>query len=520
MSTGSKSAKFDRRSWGAAGGIAAAVVIGVFVNVLASRHYQRFDWTEAGLYTLHPTTIETIKDLSEPIEITVLLATGDPLELTVRHLLVAYGAKSTRLVVRFVDPERETAAFLALQQKHSITLGRTDSGQLVSDAAIVVSRGSHHHFIASDGLVAITERGARPRVELVLTAAIRRVLAGEAPQVCFTSGHGEPSLEQGGATGLLALGGRLEKNNYAVRTLPPAHTIRGDDPIRSCRVVVIAAPTRALPVTEVERLSGFARSGGNMLVALGPVPNPSEAGYVKMGVGPLLAVLGVRMNRDFVFERDESRRVAGGFGETFIAQLGRHRLSESLLAGGGVDVRISVASSIEKLPTFEGKVDPLLTTSESSFAMADFFAWAKDPSQSPEPEASDRRGPLTIAIASERVVAQEGKATKGPSARAVVIGSPSVAYGGTWQDPQWRGTTLFTESALSWLTAAPMVLDIPAKRTHAPLTVTHDLLRQVLLLLVCVVPLSMLLIGVAVRSRRTKTKGARRPTTATKGDSK
>ncbi|MFP6686648.1 MAG: hypothetical protein VB934_18145, partial [Polyangiaceae bacterium] len=150
---------------------------------------------------------------------------------------------------------------------------------------------------------------------------------------------------------------------------------------------------------------------------------------------------------------------------------------------------------------------------------ADFFAWAKDPSQSPEPEATDRRGPLTIAIASERVVAQEETATKRPSGRAVVIGSPSVAYGGTWQDPQWRGTTLFTESALSWLAAAPMVLDIPAKRTHAPLTVTYDLLRQVLLLLVCVVPLSMLLIGVAVRSRRTRTKGSRRRTTATKGDS-
>jgi hypothetical protein len=117
------------------------------------------------------------------------------------------------------------------------------------------------------------------------------------------------------------------------------------------------------------------------------------------------------------------------------------------------------------------------------------------------------------------VIDQKDSNTKQVSARAVVIGSPSVAYGGTWQDAQWRGTTLFTESALSWLAAAPMVLDIPAKRTHAPLTVTNDLLRQVLLLLVCVVPLSMLLIGVAVRSRRAKTKSGRRPTTATEGDS-
>jgi hypothetical protein len=497
-------------AFGAAGGIAAAVVIAVLLNVLAARHYQRFDWTEAGLYTLTPVTTQTLQDLSEPIEITVLLAAGDPLGLTVRHLLDAYGAKSRRLVVRYVDPERDAAAFLAIQQKYAIALGRTDSGQLVTDAAIVVARGKRHHFIASSDLVAIDQRGARPRVERVLTASIRRVVAGEAPRVCFTTGHGEPSLDQGGKAGLLTFAGRLEKNNYNVSGLIPLRDVRGDDPITTCRVVVVAAPARMLPATEVARLVAFAQRGGNLMVALGPVPNDADAGYVKMGLVPLLRELGVRQRDDFVFERAQAKRTTSGFGETFLASLRGHRITDGLMAGGGVDVVLTVASSLEILPTFAGNVSPLLVTSDEAFGMADFFAWARDPTQTPEPDKTDFRGPLTVAVASERVrptTTGTTGTTESNTSRAVVVASSSVAYGANWQNAQLRGTALFMESVLSWLASEPIVLDIPDKPSHrAGLSVTKDMLSTILLQVVCLLPLAMALLGLFVRIRRSRTR--------------
>ena len=58
--------------------IMAAVVLAVMVNILAARHYRRWDWTSVELYTLSPPTVETLTSLGEPLHIYVLLSSADP----------------------------------------------------------------------------------------------------------------------------------------------------------------------------------------------------------------------------------------------------------------------------------------------------------------------------------------------------------------------------------------------------------------------------------------------------------
>ena len=134
-------------------GVLAAAIIAVSVNILVARFYFRWDWTSQGLYTLSAPTLETLRSLRKDIEVIVFLSRSDPLSVSVRHILTAYGAETDRLRPRYVDPDREPAEFIALQQKYGILAGKTEDGRVVTDASVVVASGERHWFVTADELV-------------------------------------------------------------------------------------------------------------------------------------------------------------------------------------------------------------------------------------------------------------------------------------------------------------------------------------------------------------------------------
>ena len=127
--------------WLMAGGVLAAGVIAVCVNVLTHRFYKRWDWTESGLYTLSQATLQTLHSLADPVEVIVFLSASDPLNLSVQHMLSAYGAETKLLRPRYVDPDRSPAEFLALQKEYGINAGKTEDGRVITDASLVIARG-------------------------------------------------------------------------------------------------------------------------------------------------------------------------------------------------------------------------------------------------------------------------------------------------------------------------------------------------------------------------------------------
>lgn len=506
-----RSARVRNWQWSSAVAIAAAVIIAALLNILSARHYKRFDWTAGGTYTLSPSTQETLRRLGEPIQIHVLLSSADPVALTIRHLLEAYGSETSQLRVSFVDPDQDPATFLALQQKYRIFAARTEGGQIVSDAAIIVARGDRHHFINSDDLVVVdpgNESRARSRVEQTLTRSIKAVVVGKPPQVCMTFGFGEPSIDAGGTEGLLALRGRLEKNNYQVVTLPPLREVSQTDPIESCHVVVLAAPKQRRNEDEVSRLRQYLTSGGNIFVASGPLPAEVGDGFVDLGLAPLLAAGMLRSNNDLVIERDDERRLATGIGETLVAQAKPHPITAGLVAAGeGISVILTVASSLYPIEPASVKPTPLLSTSDEAFGMVDLYAWAESNQPTLDPRPTDHRGPLNLAYAVELPKVKES-APHGP--RLVVLGSTSAVYGVNWQKPQLQGTALFVENSISWLAAQTMVVDVPNKKGKlAAVRITEEMLGAILLKTVILLPLAFMLLGMAIYLRRRATEGRR-----------
>lgn len=505
-------------------GVVAAMVLAVLVNVLVARHYRRWDLTTGGLYTLSAATLETLRSLEEPVHVHVLLSSGDPLSVSVRHLLDAYRAETTRLEVHYTDPDRNPAEFLATQQRYGIVAGKTEDGRIVTDASIVVVRGDKPHFITSRDLVEVDDADdfrARPRLEQAITTGIRSVLSNERPKVCFTTGHGEREPDSGGSSGLAPLRERLVKNNYEVAAIP---SIRAQDgkpndeeaSLSGCRLLVVAGPSEKVPPEDVARYRAFVEGGGSALVAVGPVPDADDRRYLALGLDDLLATAGVKLRHDFVFELDPKHRSLQGYGETFMPIAKPHPVTEGILreADRGLAVVMTVGSSLA--PTGSGAAAPaaLLETSESAFGMVDFFGWAKNPTP-PAPGDGDTKGPLVVAYATELPKKPGSPSPHG--ARVLVVSSPSVLFGANWQNEELRGTALFVESAVSWLAARPPLVDIPAKPSYiAALRLTDDSIASIFRYVVVFMPLSVALLGTAVhlRRRRTERRGERPAETA------
>ena len=496
---------------GALIGLVAAMVLAVLVNVVAARHYRRFDFTKGGLYTLSPATVQTLQALGEPIRVDVLLPSRDPLAVSLDHLLQAYGSETTRLEVHFTDPFRHAAEFLAVQRKYE---ERVVDGRVVSDAAIVVARGDRVQFITPRDLVEVEDESdvrARPRLEQALTAAIRAVVSTDRPKICFTTGHDEKSIETGGS-GLAPLRERLEKNGHEVASVEAHETAenKGRAPYAGCRVVVIAGPGQRFSEADTKKLDAFVEQGGNVLVATGPVPDEGDQKYLDLGLDPLLDRFGLALARDFVFETDPRLRAVRGYGETFLPIAKPHPITEGLIRAeqSGLGAVLTVASSLQKTGKGSAAVSPLLETSEDAFGMIDFFTWAKKPSE-PAPNDADHKGPLTVSFAAE--LPKRAGAERG--ARLVALGSASPMMGENWQSDELRGTAIFVESAIAWLASAPAPLDIPNKPAFtAGLRMSEDSLASVFRYVVVFIPLAGVLTGLAVHLRRraTERRGSRK----------
>jgi hypothetical protein len=471
--------------------IVLAMVLGTLVNVLAARHYKRWDVTRGGLYTLSEATLATLHDLPETVKIYVLLPGGEPLTLSVQHLLDGYRAETSRLDVEMLDPDRRPAEFLALAQKLGIGADRED-GRVVAAAAAVVLRGDRKEILQQQELVEVDAEDdlrRRPRLEQAFTGAIRAVSSGDHPRACFTGGHGEDDSKP--------LRDHLVRNGYEVMDVAPARS--GEKtPLDECKVLVVPGPREKVPAEDVARWTAYLEKGGTALIAVGPEADPADQGFADLGLDPLLRGFGIALDRDFVFEVTPHLRAPNGRGETFTPTPRAHPATRSLMkmAERGLVPVLTVASSLTTTGAGTAAVTPLLVTSEEAFGMVDFRSWASG--APPLPGAADKKGPLTVAAASERP-GQGGK----HAGRLVVVGSAGALLGANWQRDDLRGTAVFAEGAIAWLTERPPILDIPQKPAFtAGLRVSDEWLQATFRYVVLYMPLASMLLGVAVYLRR------------------
>ena len=503
-------------------GLVAAMIVAVLVNVVAARRYTRWDWTSNKRYTLSPATVQTLRDLPDTVQIWVLLGSSDPLEQSVKQLLVAYAAETTKLDVHYVDPDRDTAALEDLRKRFKIETGRTEQGHVVADAIVVVARGDKHWFLTAADMIEVTspdDPRVKPREERAFTGAIRNVLGGERTKLCLTTGHGEMSRDDPSDRGLGVLRDVLEKDNYEVVALESAAPNAAS--FGPCAVVIVAGLRGAFTDDEAERLRTYLLEGGSLLLAASPISGETATGFAGANLDRALAPFGIALDEDLVVEADPDLALPGTAGSRFVATPRQHPITAALVpdpAEGRVDVPRVVVQFARSLRRTEspGSATPvdLLATSDKAFGLTNVVGaadWKDAPTRGP----GDLGGPLVLAMASERPKLSPS-APHGP--RAVVIGSASVLTAPTFREPlPLRGAALLVEGAISWLASKPQVLDVPERgAVAAGMRITEDDRAEVKRYVLVFMPATVALLGLAIGLWRRA--GERKPARGEKRD--
>jgi gliding-associated putative ABC transporter substrate-binding component GldG len=94
--------------------LAVVIVILIVVNALSSRFFKRFDLTADKRYTLSATTLNTLKNVTEPINIDVFLDGDFPVEFKrlqseTYQLLEEYKAYNSNIIFKFNNPNGDAA---------------------------------------------------------------------------------------------------------------------------------------------------------------------------------------------------------------------------------------------------------------------------------------------------------------------------------------------------------------------------------------------------------------------------
>jgi hypothetical protein len=474
----------------------AAIVLAVVVNIYSARHYTRWDLTKGGEFTLSAATIETLKALGEPVHLIVLTPKSSPIGTSLAETLESYSMHTDKLDVQYIDPDSDRMELAEVQKKYGLLAGEAE-GRMVTDALMIVIQGDRHRFVRQEDLERVEDAAdtrVRPSIEYAVTSAIRLVRISEQKTICFTTGHGEPPLDAGGAEGMAELRERLTKNNYEVTTVFEPRADSPKNPLADCDLLVLAGPRSTVPPEHVAAMKSFIENGGNALLSTWSVPNERQTGWVDLGVADLFALAGVAAEQDLVFEMDPAQRPPRGNGEAFFAKPGPHPVTEQLLREQetGVSAVVLAVRSLRDLNT-DVKPEPLLVTSPKAFGAMNLWDRNELAGQL-KPGPDDHMGPLVIATASQR---PDRNGKKG--ARIVILQGTSSLLGVNWTANDLRGNALLVEGAFSWLASHERFLDIPDKPLKATgVRLTEDALISIRNYVLAVIPASVALLGIAV----------------------
>jgi hypothetical protein len=507
-------------------GALAAVVLALVVNVIAARHYRRWDWTSSRRYTLSEPTLSTLRALTEPIDVWLISGDAEPSTASLKQLLVSYEAESALVHVHPIDPDRDVLALEDVRRRFKVETGQTEDGRAVADAVLVVARGDRHWLVTPNDLISLPSEDdpkVEPREEAALTGAIREVEGGTKAKLCFTRGHDEPLLSDSGPTGLALLAELLEKSNFDVVQVDP--TAPGEhEPFAGCDVVIVAAPRTPFAPAESERLRTYLLGGGSALVAISPLEDPaagSRTGMVAANLDGALAPFGIGLVDALVVEKDPQRTLPGSRGATFAVLPRPHAVTASLLPAETHDAPRIVLGFVRPLRRETASpvaASDLLVTGDQAYAVSSIAGAAEW--TGPPPEQGVLHGAQVVAMAAERAKVSPS-AAHGP--RLVVVGTGSVFAPANWQEAApLHGAAFFVESAISWLAARPAIVDVPARpKVTAGLRLSEGSVSDVRSYVLFYMPAAMALLGLAIGLRRRATEGTPRdpaPNTKTKTD--
>ena len=443
----------------------AALGIVVLLNVLAARHYRRFDVTQARLHSLSPQSLQVLRELDGEIDVIGFYPNGQD-QAVFERWLDEYRAHTDRLRYRTIDPIR--------QPGEAELLGWDAYGP-----GLLVRRSDHSQQVFFPD-------------EQDITSALLKV-SREGPKVVyFLGGHNERSPTDDEAGGYGDVATLLEGNNYEVHALNLAvnKAVPAD-----AALVVIAGPRTPLLMEEERRIKEYLLAGGKALILADPAPEdrPGSA----MSINDLLEPWQIRFGDETVVDPWQS---LGSDPRTpALTEYGFHQITKDL---ANTLIALPLATSIQLPDTSALSMGaPDTGIAYSVLAVTSEQSWGESDVQGESlqyDEGADLPGPLVVMAAVEGSLgAVEGKPT-----RLVLIGDSDLARNDVLaQIPNAKFLLL---NAVNWLAEEEALIAIGPKTGLQPQGIRLNRRQEVAISLgtLALIPAAIALAGVVVWSRR------------------
>ncbi|HJP99532.1 MAG TPA: GldG family protein, partial [Rhodanobacteraceae bacterium] len=345
--------------------VSVLVFIGILVaiNYLGTRQNKRWDLTANQVYSLSDQTIKILKDLKEPVQVTIF-ERNDRQDLH-RSRLQEYEYQTTQLKTTYIDPDREPAAAAGAKVETLPTILFEYQGR--------------------------TERVTSTN-EQDLTNALIKVITGAARKVYFTQGHGEKDIASTDRAGLSTAAEQMKQDNFTVESLVliQQKTIPDD-----ATIVVIAGPTTDFFPPEIEALNAYVAKGGKVMVMLDPLLK----GPAQPLLAQFLADWGIRAGNDVVLDASGMGQMLGTDASVPVAaQYPPHPITE----GFRVITAYPMARSMAPIEGGSNShiAQPLVNTSPQSWSEADIAGLSSGKAEVAfNADKGDTQGPITLGAA-------------------------------------------------------------------------------------------------------------------------
>lgn len=376
------------------------IAIAVFAVLLCYKINWSFDMTIERLFTLSQQTERVLENLGQEVRIAGVYPTGKE-EQMVKSLLDEYAGASEKIVVEYIDIEKEPAKLAAYQLDTAV----------VTNGSIIVKSGERARIITQALLYENTGERRVFNGEREITGAIRYVTSEDKPVIYFIQGHGETNPQKS----MIKAVASLEQDAFEVRLLRLTEVGGVPD---DAAILVFASPKTDISSDDLEKIEAYTRRGGSIFLMIDAVMNSNEVVYDNWS--KMTNDFGIGIINNYVVEEDASYYLPQ-YKLYLIPRFGRHEITTQIAEQGKM-VILPVVRGLGAVDYDKNEISNtiLLQSSSKSWIRADMTI------TEPEQTENDYMGPAPLAFASVKSNVKWGQ----NAARMVVIGNSAFSYDG------------------------------------------------------------------------------------------
>lgn len=431
-------------------GVFAVLLIAAAILILWLVRDSRAQWdlTQNQRNTLSKATVDILKKVDGPIQVTAYATTQDQNLGDIRRLIhdfiEPYQRVKADLTLRFVDPREDPKG--------------TQAANVRANGELVVAYGKR-----SDHLISLNEQG--------MTNLLQRLTRSQERVVVYLDGHGEPKLDGAANFDLGDFGRQLGNKGFRIQ---PLNLAKVQDVPQNASVLVIATPRVELLKGEVDKLKRYLEGGGSLLWLIDQEP--------LRGLQPLAEFLGLQLTAGVVVDpATEPPAIAQA------ASYGVHPITENFTYNTAFPFVRQIEAKSENQPWH--------TTRLVEVAARGWLETDDTEKNVRFDKNRDIPGPITVAVALERKV-------KDKDQRVVVVGAS------TFLANQYVGTLFNLDlgtNMLNWLSQDENLITVqPRPRVDSQLNLGRTGLALIGLGFLLMLPAAFLVTGGTVWWRRRK----------------